>query len=155
MRYNDLIPELGVFDIEKSLSFYTRILPFKIEYQRKDERFAFLSVGRSQLMLEQVSGTQVATDVEIRSGAWRTGALEYPLGRGMNLEIRVDSLDQIVSALANAAYPLKMQPREVWYRRESVLVGQRQILVMDPDGYLLRFHESLSEKPVDTRDSGS
>jgi lactoylglutathione lyase len=149
MKYNDLIPELGVLDIEKSLRFYTATLPFKIEYQRQDVGFAFLSLGNSQLMLEQVSATDAATDEEIRAGAWRTGALEYPLGRGMNLEIRVESLDQILRALANANYPLKMQPREVWYRREAILTGQRQILVMDPDGYLLRFHEILGERPAD------
>ncbi|MBI1814797.1 MAG: VOC family protein [Deltaproteobacteria bacterium] len=149
MTYNDLIPELGVLDIEASLRFYTQTLPFKIEYQRQDVGFAFLSLGNSQLMLEQVSATDAATDEELRAGAWRTGALEYPLGRGMNLEIRVESLDQILLALANANYPLKMQPREAWYRRETILIGQRQILVMDPDGYLLRFHEVLGERPAD------
>lgn len=149
MHYNDLIPELGVFDLARSVRFYTQILPFTIEYERTSERFAFLSLGRSQLMLEEISGTDASTDDELRSGAWRTGALEYPLGRGINLEIRVDSLGPILAALAKANYPLKMALREVWYRRDSMLRGQRQILVMDPDGYLLRFHESLGEKPVD------
>jgi len=41
-----------------------------------------------------------------------------------------------------------MEPKEAWYRRGDVLVGERQILVMDPDGYLLRFQQSLGVKTI-------
>ena len=143
-----MIPELCVVSIGESLHFYTELLPFKIEYQRIEDNFAFLSLGKSQLMIEQLTGFTSATDEEIRRGEWRTANLEYPLGRGMNFQIKVDSLDAIVRALEAARYPLKMTTREKWYRRNETLIGGRQILVMDPDGYLLRFCEDIGEKPL-------
>lgn len=148
MHYNDLVPELGVLDFEKSITFYTSVLGFVVEYSRSEHRFAFLSLGGSQLMIEQVSGTSAATEEEISAGAWRTATLERPLGRGMSLSIRVPSLDDIVGRLSAASYPLTMKPREAWYRRDRVLIGERQLLVADPDGYLIRFQQPLGERPI-------
>lgn len=145
--YNNLIPEIGISNYDKTLKFYTVVLPFTIEYSRPENGFAFLSLGGSQLMIEQISATSAATDQEFRAGHWRTAILEYPFGRGMSFSINVDSLDDIVTRLSNVQYPLKMEPREAWYRRGQILVGERQILVMDPDGYLLRFQQSLGVKP--------
>ena len=150
MEFNHIIPELCVMNIERSLHFYTKILPFLIEYQRSEAKFAFLSLGKSQLMIEQLTGTSAATDEEILRGEWRTADLEYPLGRGVNFQIKVESLDKIVQMLEKASYPLKMKPREKWYRKNDTLIGDRQILVMDPDGYLLRFCEDIGEKPAST-----
>ena len=53
MKFNKLIPELGVSNFEKSLEFYTKILGFKIEYKRNESKFAFLSFQGSQIMIEQ------------------------------------------------------------------------------------------------------
>ena len=41
-----------------------------------------------------------------------------------------------------------MDVEEKWYRRDGFEVGNRQILVQDPDGYLLRFTEDLGERPL-------
>jgi len=38
-------------------------------------------------------------------------------------------------------------PAEHWYRQGQILLGRREFLVMDPDGYLLRFAQSLGERP--------
>jgi lactoylglutathione lyase len=43
MDFNRLIPELSAADFEKSLSFYTDVLGFLIDYQRSEHNFAFLS----------------------------------------------------------------------------------------------------------------
>jgi len=40
-------------------------------------------------------------------------------------------------------YPLKRGIKDSWYRAGKVEYGCREILVMDPDGYLLRFSEGL------------
>lgn len=42
MDFNQLIPELTVFDIEETKKFYQQ-LGFAIEYERVEEKFAFLS----------------------------------------------------------------------------------------------------------------
>jgi len=146
--YNALVPEIGVLDYKKSIWFYTEVLSFKIKYDRPEKGFAFLALGGSQLMIEQVSATTPATDQEFREGNWRTGQLEYPFGRGVSLSLNVDNLDPILENLSHAKHPLKMEPKEAWYRRGDVLVGERQILVMDPDGYLLRFQQSLGFKVI-------
>jgi hypothetical protein len=44
-------------------------------------------------------------------------------------------------------YPLFAEPAEHWDRQGQILLGRREFLVMDPDGYLLRFAQSLGERP--------
>ncbi len=41
-----------------------------------------------------------------------------------------------------------MESEEKWYRADKIEVGQRQFLVMDPDGYLLRLVMDLGERPL-------
>ncbi|HLW03232.1 MAG TPA: VOC family protein [Ktedonobacterales bacterium] len=135
MEFNRLIPELGVADFATSLAFYTEILGFQVDYQRPEQLFAFLSYQGSQVMLEQVNTV------------WKTGALTYPFGRGLNLQILVDDLEELLMSLRIHRYPLLVEPEERWYRKERLLVGQRQLLVQDPDGYLLRFAQPLGTKP--------
>lgn len=138
MKFNKLKPELYVSDFAKSLYFYTKILGFKIEYQRSNPLFAFLSYQGSQLMLQQ----------EEEKEEWVNGQPEYPYGRGINFQIGTDNIQNIVDSLAKNNYELKRDAKESWYRENNTLHGCREILVMDPDGYLLRFSESIGEKPV-------
>ena len=44
MKFNSLIPELTVSDIERTKHFYIDILQFKIEYERPENQFVFLSM---------------------------------------------------------------------------------------------------------------
>ena len=37
---------------------------------------------------------------------------------------------------------------ENWYRQDEYLLGNKEFLVQDPDGYLLRFSEDLGKKKV-------
>ena len=55
MKYNDLIPELVVSNINISRDFYVNMLGFKVEYEREENKFIFLSLGNIQLMLEEGS----------------------------------------------------------------------------------------------------
>ena len=143
MEFNRLIPSLKVSDITKSLEFYTKILGFKIEYERQEEKFVFLSYQGSQLM---VGETGAGKD-------WITAPLEAPLGRGINFQIETDNLSVLLEALQVANYPLFAQVHEKWYREVNILNGNRQFLVQDPDGYLLRFFEDLGTKPASTPSS--
>ena len=53
MEYNRLIPELTVSDITKTKQFYVDILGFWLEYERKEDKFIFVSLEGSQLMFEE------------------------------------------------------------------------------------------------------
>lgn len=136
MKFNKLIPELSVSDINKSLEFYTSVLGFKIEYQRKESKFAFPSFKGSQIMIEEANGH------------WETGKLEYPLGRGINFQIEAKNIDELINSLKKHNHPIKIMLHENWYRVGKKLFGNREFLVMDPDGYLLRFSKDLGAKPA-------
>ena len=134
MRFNKLIPELAVSDINKSLEFYTKVLGFKIEYQRKESKFAFLSFQGSQIMIEQ------------SNNHWSTGKLEYPFGRGINFQIEVNNVQTLIRKLKKFHYPLKIPLKDNWYRKGNIMLGNREFLIMDPDGYLLRFFQDLGRR---------
>ncbi len=133
---NALIPELSITNFEKSLDFYTRILGFSVSYKREEEGFAFLSLGDAQLMIDQIGNGRT----------WETGAFEHPLGRGINLQIEVRSIEPLLKNLQENDVTLFLETEEKWYRKDDAEVGNRQFLVQDPDGYLLRFTEDLGKR---------
>ncbi len=69
--------------------------------------------------------------------------MQRPFGRGINLQIVVDRIEPILNALSDADWPLYEQPNDAWYRVGDQECGQREFLVQDPDGYLIRFAERL------------
>ncbi|MEO6680274.1 MAG: VOC family protein [Pseudomonas sp.] len=131
-----LVPELMVTNLQKSLHFWTSLIGFDIAYQRPG--FAYLDLQGVQLMLEQYDPDE---------GQWLTGPLEAPLGRGINFQITVDSVEPLLQRLAEVQWPLFRPCADVWYRADTVEVGQREFLVQEPDGYLVRLVESLGERP--------
>jgi len=134
MKFNKLIPELNVSNFEKSLIFYTKIIGFKIEYKRDKSEFAMISFQESQIMIEEVNNN------------WITGKLEHPFGRGVNFQIEVDRIQPILDNLKKHNYPIFVEPKENWYRQNNQLLGNKEFLIKDPDGYLLRFTEDLGTK---------
>ena len=68
MEFNRLIPELSVSNIEKSLHFYTETLGFKVEYSRTEDKFYFLSLEGSQLMIKRSMTTGGRVSLNIRLG---------------------------------------------------------------------------------------
>ena len=130
MQFNRLLPELSVADINKTKAFYIDLLGFTLEYERVENKFMFLSFEGSQLMFE-----------EIHSDGWNTAPLEYPLGRGINFSIETDNIDVIYKKLLDADYPLYRPMMTSQYRMNDVWLEQKQFLVQDPDGYLLRFNQ--------------
>ena len=139
MEFNQLIPEFDVFNLDETLHFYVDILGFKVEYDRKNEKFAYLSFEKAQIMIQEIDGG---------NNKWQTGNLEYPLGRGINFEIDVESIDGIYSKLKSENYEIFVDIEEHWYRKEDILLGNREFLVKDPNGYLLRFSEELPSKKI-------
>ncbi|PSO13969.1 VOC family protein [Bradyrhizobium sp. MOS003] len=129
-----LVPELDVFDLERSKTFWCDILGFRIAYQRPENLFVYIELQGAQVMLNQ------------RNGNWETGALESPLGRGINFQIFVDSVAPLLDALKQHEWALVRECHDAWYRIAGEERGNRQFLVQDPDGYLLRFAEDLGAR---------
>jgi len=129
-----LVPELLVSNHAASRDFYVRLIGFQVRYERPAEKFSYLDLGGAELMIEQ------ETDF------WTTAPREKPYGRGINLQIEVDALDPILSRLREAGIALFRPVEEAWYRSGDTYSGNRQFLVQDPDGYLLRIFEDLGEQ---------
>jgi len=85
---------------------------------------------------------------ELRAGEKEKEKLEYPFGKGINFQIETDSVQTIIDSLNKRNYSLKRGIKDNWYRENNILHGCREILVTDPDGYLLRFSEDVGEKPA-------
>jgi len=71
---------------------------------------------------------------------------EYPFGKGLNVQIQVEEIAPLTKALAAAEIPLYLEVEDKWYRKDDYEVGNRQFVVADPDGYLLRFFQPLGGK---------
>jgi len=132
-----LVPELYCCEIDASLKFYTQILDFKILYQRPEEKFAYIEREGACLMLEQPTAA---------SRSWLLAELTYPYGRGVNFQIEVRAVDNLYARVMAAGLNPFLPIEEKWYRRDADQVGNRQFIVADPDGYLLRFFQDLGSR---------
>ncbi len=132
-----LIPELCCTNINKSLLFYTTILGFNIQYQREEAGFAMLELEGSRIMLDEINN---------HKRTWITGPMETPFGRGINLQIMTNKVDELYDRVQKAGANIFLPIEEQWYRANDVEIGNRQFIVLDPDGYMLRFAQSLGEK---------
>lgn len=133
-----LTPELACRDLGVSLAFYVGVLGFMVQYQRPEDGFAMLERQGSRIMLDQISIGRT----------WAAAPLEAPLGRGVNFQMATTDVDALYAQAQKAGATFFLPMEEKWYRRDKVLLGNRQFIVQDPDGYLLRFFQDLGEKPA-------
>jgi len=132
LYWNRMVPELTVTDFTASLHFYTVVLGFEVRIQRQDPEFAYLCYGEAQLMIEQ-----------FHPQGWNTADLRRPLGRGINFQIEVDDIETVLVRLQQHAIPLYRALRDNHYDTGETTACQREFLLQDPDGYLLRFSQYL------------
>ena len=137
LEFSQNIPELSVTNLESSLSFY-KTAGFKIKYARPENKFAFIALGEIQFMLQEISDTD----------KWDVAPLSYPFGNGINFQLEIKNLDEIYTSFKNSNYKITFDIEENWYRQDNKLLGNKEFLIQDPDGYLLRFSEDLGEKHI-------
>jgi catechol 2,3-dioxygenase-like lactoylglutathione lyase family enzyme len=134
MQWSRLAPELTVSDFAASLTFYTEVLGFSVAYVRGKPDFAYLDRDGIQIMLEEAPPS------------WPVGQLARPFGRGVNFEIAWDDATQLRDKLIGLHYPLYRDLQDSWRDTGETFSGAREFLIQDPDGYLLRFAQSLGER---------
>ena len=127
MDFNKMIPELSVFDIEQTKRFYND-LGFKIEYERPEEKFVFMSFQDSQFMFEQ-----------IHDNGWNISELIYPLGRGINFSIAVDDIEGLYKLVKTLNLEIYRELNRSIYQVNGTEETQTEFLIQDSNGYLLRF----------------
>ena len=127
MQFNSLIPELSVTDINKSKEFYLS-LGFSIKYERLENKFCFLELEQNQIMIEQINDN------------WNTGILEYPFGRGINISMSVSNVEEFYNNIKNKNIKIFKELEIHTYRVDDKEYQDKEFLIQDPDGYLLRFN---------------
>ena len=127
MKFNSLIPELTVSNIEKSKEFYLE-LGFKIKYERIENKFCFLELENNQLMIEEINDN------------WNTAVMEYPFGRGINISMSVSDVEKMYNRLKNKNFKFFLDLEYHTYKVDEIIYNDKEFLIQDPDGYLLRFN---------------
>jgi catechol 2,3-dioxygenase-like lactoylglutathione lyase family enzyme len=130
-----LVPELYCSDIRRSTAFYVDLLGFSVRFARPEDRFVYLEREGAEIMLEQPTGR-----------TFLTAQLEHPYGRGINFQIEVADVQSLYVRVKQAAWPVFLELEDRWYRQEDRALGNRQFVIQDPDGYLLRFFEDLGSR---------
>ena len=125
-----------VSDVAKSQAFWVGMIGFEVMYARPEEGFVYLNLAGAHIMLEQAQPEQ-----------WLPAPLQHPFGNGINVQIEVPATTPILARLGEHDWPLFAPLEERWYQADAVEHGQRQFLVQDPDGYLLRLVEVLGNRP--------
>lgn len=138
ITWQKMVPEIDVSDFAVSLDFYTRVLGFKVLFTRHDPAFVYLELEELQFMLS-----------EYRESGWVVAPLEKPYGRGMNLQMELTDISPVYQRLLDNKIALFRNMEDTWRETDGVLSGQREFLVQDPDGYLLRFCQALEDRPLE------
>lgn len=137
MKTIGLVPELQVSDFSKSLTFYIDLLGFSVVYSRPEEKFAYIKRGNAEIMLEEPTNPE---------RTWNTAELKHPYGRGINFQIEVEDIDSLYDKIKPTGFVPFLDMEEKWYQKDAFQVGNRQFLIQDPDGYLLRFYQDLGTR---------
>ena len=126
--FNSLIPELSVSNIEKSKKFYEN-LGFKIIYERIENKFCFMQIEDNQIMIEE------------KNDNWSVGKLEYPYGNGINISMTISDIENMYNELKRKQTDFFIDIKVSEYRVNGKIYQDKEFLIQDPDGYLLRFND--------------
>lgn len=127
IEFNSLIPELSVSNIETSKKFYKN-LGFKIVYERPENKFCFIQLENNQIMIEE------------NNNNWNVGKMEYPYGNGINISMSVNNVEDLYEQLKAKDIKFFIDFNMNEYRVDNKLFQDKEFLLQDPDGYLLRFN---------------
>ena len=132
-----LMAELMVSEFTRSLAFWTGPLGFTLPFQPPSQNFACLQrPARPHLTIYQ------------RDGDWEVAPMEPPFGRGAVIQIYVEDVTAVHTALRQAGITPYVDLRERWRDWGDRLGGQREFLVQDPDGYLVMVVQRIGERPL-------
>jgi len=135
--HNKLVPELYCSNFEASRSFYTETLGFRVLFEREEEGFAYMERDGAQIMIDELNNRTNG------SRSWLAGPIQQPFGRGINLTIMTGDVDSLYEHVKSKGALLFLEMEEKWYRIKDVYKGNRQFIVQDPDGYLIRFFQDI------------
>ena len=139
MPFAALVPELYCTNFERTFNFYTQDLGFTVCYQRPEDRFAYLEREGAKIMIEELG----------ISRKWISAELSHPFGRGINFQIETRDIGTLHKNLQRNGHTFFLPLEDKWYRKDGTYVGNRQFIILDPDGYMLRFAQDLGTKSAE------
>lgn len=134
-----LIPEFEVVDLDKSRRIYEEVFGFECSYDRPEEHFAYMERGSIHIMLEELRGA---------GRRFHHSEMKYPFGRGVNFQIEIDDVEEVFERVKSSGLKILIPLEDRWYRKDNVELGNKQFVVFDPDGYLLRFFTDIGERKI-------
>jgi hypothetical protein len=108
------------------------VLGFRIQYECKEDGFAMLEKQGSRIMLDEI--------IPDGDTAWIAAQLEAPFGRGINLQIEASDVEVLYAKIQESTFTIFLPLEE---KRNDAYVGNKQFIVLDSDGYMLRFYKDL------------
>ena len=139
---HSLVPEFWCSDFEESLRFYTDVLGFSVTQRRDNDRHAYLELGDAQLMVARWEP----------DGTWEPAPLEKPYGRGVNFFIMAEDVRALYERVLSAGLTPFVELHTTSYWRTDRMDERTEFGLLDPDGYLLRFSQLDSHRPVERSD---
>lgn len=97
-------------------------------YERKEDKFCFLYLEDNQIMIEEINNN------------WNVGEMKYPFGNGINISMTVSDIDSFYESIISKKVVLFRKIKTSKYRVDDIIYEDKEFLLQDPDGYLLRFN---------------
>lgn len=141
-QIHNIVPEFWCSDFEESLSFYTNVLGFEVLQRRGDSSHAYLEFEGAQIMLASWE----------QDGTWETAEFSKPFGRGINFQVLTENAQRMYdSVLRQGIKPfVEIYTKDYW--RSDRMDKRKEFAVLDPDGYLFRFTQIVSHRPIEQSD---
>lgn len=104
-----------------------------MKYERVEDKFAFLAYGESHIMLEEINEN------------CNTDELKCPFDRGINFQIATNDAYKIAYNLKRNNITMLREIVESQYKCDGKVIVEKEIILQDADGYLLRISQNESE----------
>ena len=79
-------------------------------------------------------------DLEEIKNNWNVGEMRYPFGNGINISMTVSDIDSFYESIISKKVVLFRKIKTSKYRVDDIIYEDKEFLLQDPDGYLLRFN---------------
>jgi len=136
-RWNGLVAEMMVSDYPAALAWWTGLVGMVPVFIRPEQKLAFL---------QHRDGAQIM--IYERDGDWEVAAMEPPFGRGLVTQVFLADVDQVHARFVAARHAFYVPLREKWRDWGDRMGGQREFLVLDPDGYLVMIASHIGTRPL-------
>ena len=78
--------------------------------------------------------------IEEQNDNWNVGEMEYSFGRGINISMSISDVEKLYEELKNKSIKMFLNLEIHEYKVNDEIYKDKEFLIQDPDGYLLRFN---------------